>query len=169
MSEVKMNLALLLKLLHVFTAIWLIAGLIGRYVALAIAGHSRDVHAILAVLPAAGIFERRMVIPGSAAVLVAGIVTTFAEGWPILGFIQGGASNWVLVSLVLFLTINPLIILVFIPRGKVFEAALQQAIARDQVTPELTAAFNDPLVRAGHIYELVIVAVIICLMVLKPF
>jgi hypothetical protein len=62
-----------------------------------------------------------------------------------------------------------MISLVFLPRGKVFEAALQDAVAHGQVTSRLTAAFNDRVVAAGHIYELVGVAVIVYLMVAKPF
>jgi hypothetical protein len=67
------------------------------------------------------------------------------------------------------LTIIPVIRFVFLPRGRVFEAALKDAVARGQVTPELISAFRDPLVRAGHVYELAVIAVIYALMVLKPF
>lgn len=164
-----MNAALLLKLLHVLAAFWLVTGLLGRYVALTKAEQSRDIDGVLSLLPVAGVFERAMVIPGSSAVLIAGLATAWAQGWPILGFLQRGASNWVLVSLLLFLTLIPVIIFVFLPRGKVFEAALNDAVANEQVTPGLTAAFRDPLVRAAHIYELAVIAVIIALMVLKPF
>jgi hypothetical protein len=162
-------LALVLKALHVFAAMWLVAGLIGRYVALSKAEQSRDIHAIRSILPVAGVFENSMVIPGSTAVLVAGLLTAWTKGWPVLGFIQGGASNWVLVSLVLFLTLFPLIVFVFVPRGKVFERAMKEAVAQERVTPELAAAFGDPAVRAGHYYELSVMAVIVALMVLKPF
>ena len=49
----------------------------------------------------------------------------------------------------------PLIPLVFVPRGRVFEATLAEATARGVVTPELAAAWRDPVVRAAHWYELV--------------
>ncbi len=114
-------------------------------------------------------FEQRMVIPGFTAVLAAGLATAWTEGWPILGFMQGGRSNWVLVSLVLFLAINLLVVFVFVPRGKIFERAMREAIVQGRVTPALTAAFHDPMVRAAHYCELVVVALIIALMVLKPF
>lgn len=164
-----MNLANILKLLHIFAAIWLIIGVVGRYVAMQKAEQSTDMGAVRALLSVAGVFERGFAIPGSLAVLVAGLVTAWAQGWPILGFLQGGSSNWVLVSLVLFLTLFPLIRFVFLPRGKVFEAAYNQAVAQDNVTPELSAAFRDPVVRAAHMYEFGITAVIVALMVLKPF
>ncbi len=164
-----MNLSALLKLIHVFSAFWMTTGIIGRFVSLNKAEHSSDLHAIQSILPVAGVFERVMVIPGSLLVLLAGLVTAWAEGWPILGFIQGGTSNWVLASLLLYLTIMPVIRFVFLPRGKVFAAALSSAVAQGRVTSELGAAFRDPLVRAGHAYEFVVVVVIIALMVLKPF
>jgi hypothetical protein len=110
-----------------------------------------------------------MVIPGSSAVVLAGIFTTFAQGWPLFGFLQHGASNWVFVSLVLFLTIIPIIIFIFLPRGKVFQAALDRAAVEKAVTAELKAAFRDPVVRAAHYYELGVIVVIIWLMVVKPF
>jgi hypothetical protein len=164
-----MSLALFLKFLHVAAAMWLITGLIGRAVVLARAGRSSDIHEVVTLLPLSSIFEKSMVIPGSSAVLIAGLVTAWAEGWPILGFIQGGSVNWVLAALLLYLTIFPVIRFVFIPRGKVFEAAFQGAVKQGRVTPELSTAFNDPAVRAAHTYELVLMAVIVALMVLKPF
>jgi hypothetical protein len=62
-----------------------------------------------------------------------------------------------------------MISLVFLPRGKVFEAALQDAVAQGRVTSRLTAAFNDQAVAFGHNYELAALAVIVFLMVAKPF
>jgi hypothetical protein len=99
------TLALILKLLHVFAAIWLMIGIIGRTVLLSRAEHSQEIESVRVLLPVAHIFESKMVIPGSSAVLLAGLVTAWVQGWPILGFLQGGASNWVLVSLLLFATI----------------------------------------------------------------
>jgi hypothetical protein len=64
---------------------------------------------------------------------------------------------------------DPLVPLVFLPRGKVFDAALADAEAAGEVTPALTAAFHDPAVAAARWYELGVVAAIIVLMVTKPF
>ncbi len=163
-----MNLALWLKLIQVGAVITMVAGMAGRWILLGRASQSQDIQLVLPFLSASAVFER-MTVGGSNVVLLAGLVTAYAEGWPILGFLQGGRSNWVLVSLLLFLTLFPIIFLIFLPRGRVFAAALEQAKSRQAVTPELTAAFHDPLVRAAHIYEWVIVVIIIMLMVLKPF
>jgi len=147
----------------------LIAGVLGRTVVLFKAEHSPDIQAVRTLMPVANIFERTMVVPGTFAVFLAGLLTAWLQGWPILGFLQGGKSNWVLVSMLLLLSIIPVIAFVFVPRGKVFGKALEESIAEDRITPQLTAAFRDPWVRAAHIYELSMIAVIVILMVLKPF
>jgi hypothetical protein len=38
-----------------------------------------------------------------------------------------------------------------------------------RVTPELRAAWGDPVVRAAHVYELGVVTVVLILMLSKPF
>ena len=58
---------------------------------------------------------------------------------------------------------------VFLPRGKRFAAALEAAEAEGRVTPELGAAFADPTVRLARLLEMGGLAVVIMLMVVKPF
>ncbi len=69
----------------------------------------------------------------------------------------------------MFLGIFALVPTVFIPRGKLFGAAFDEAVAIGSVTNRVSAAFRDPVVRAAHIYELVAIVAIIWLMVVKPF
>ena len=164
-----MAFATLLKLLHVLSAFWFITGLLGRGFTLSQAARTADVQTVSALVQLGGRFDRLMVMPGSFAVLLAGLLTAWAQGWPVLGFLQGGSSNWVLVSLVIYLSMVPLIPGVFIPRGKLFENVLQEALAQNRVTPELKAAFADKVVSAAHAYELIGVALIVILMVTKPF
>jgi hypothetical protein len=57
--------------------------------------------------------------------------------------------------------------IVFLPRGRVFDAVFADAKQRGELTPELTQAFRDPVVALARDAKLV-VAVIIGLMVLKP-
>ena len=104
-------------------------------------------------------------IPGSAAVLVLGLLAMWAQDRPL--FADG--AYWLLVSLVLYLSLIPLVPLIFLPRGRVFEAALADARDRGSVTPELTAAFHDPWVAFARTYEVVVVGIVVALMVLKPF
>jgi uncharacterized membrane protein len=164
-----MSLDSLWKLIHILAAFWMVGGLLGRTFALGAARRAPQVPTVQALVQLAGRFENLMVRPGSLLILGVGVLAAWAGGWPVLGFLQGGSSNWVLVSLVLYLTSIPVIIAVFIPRGRIFEAALQEAVTQGSVTPRLTTAFDDRAVAAGHIYEWIIVVVIIGLMVLKPF
>jgi hypothetical protein len=150
-------------LLHVATAFWFVAGLAGRDVSITRAAHAADLTSIRALVGAAGVFDRFFVMPGSIAVLVAGLIAMAVT------HLSLGDQPWLLVALILFLTLIPLIPLVFLPRRKVFEAALGEAVAADAVTPELRAAFADPVVAVARWYERVVVAVIIVLMVTKPF
>ncbi len=157
------------KLIHILTAFWFVGGLLGRAFALSAARRAPRVPTVQALVQLAGRFENVMVRPGSLLILVVGLLAAWAGGWPVLGFLQGGSSNWVLASLVIYLTSIPLVIVVFLPRGRVFDAALQEAAAQGSVTPRLVAAFDDRAVAAAHTYEWIVVVVIIGLMVLKPF
>ncbi len=164
-----MNIGIVMKLFHVMAAIWFISGLLGRNIVLAQARRTNDVHVLKPLMQLASLFDNLMVIRGSQVVLVLGLITAWLEGYPLLGFVQGAGSNWVLVSLLLFLSTIPLIILVFIPRGKVFERALKAALSQGVITSDLTLALSDKAVSAAHTYELVVVDLILILMVLKPF
>ena len=56
----------------------------------------------------------------------------------------------------------------FIPRGRAFEAAMTDARAKGIVTPALRAAWRDSAVAFARRYEIVTIAIIVALMVLKP-
>jgi hypothetical protein len=150
--------------LHVAIAFVFVGGLIGRWIVLGRARRSADIGEIDILLPVADRFEK-IVIPASAAILVLGLLAMWAQDRPL--FEDGG--YWLLASLVLYLSIMPLVPLIFLPRGRVFEAALTDARARGTVTPELKAAFHDPWVAFARTYEAVVVAIVVALMVLKPF
>jgi uncharacterized membrane protein len=162
-------LALGLKFLHVIIAFWMTAGLLGRGVAQLRAERTTDIRSLQLLVELIGRFDRLMVIPASAAVFVFGLLTAWAQGLPMLGFIQGARTNWLLISLVLWIGVFALVPTVFIPRGKVFGAILEEAVRLDRVTERLAAAFRDPVVRLAHIYEIAALVVIIFLMVTKPF
>jgi Predicted integral membrane protein (DUF2269) len=152
-------------LLHVAVAFTFVAGIIGRDMTIHKARTSTDVRVIGDLMELAGRFETWLIRPGSLAVLLAGIWAALARG---LSFTASG-NRWLLVSLIVYLSTVPFIPLVFIPRGKVFGQALAAANERGEVTPELTAAFHDPAVAFARNYELVVIAVIVTLMVTKPF
>ena len=160
---------LIFRLLHILTAFWLIAGLVGRNLTFWQAGGAVEVGVATALLRASEIFERLMVRPGSSAVLALGLITAWLQGQPILGFLQGAATNWLLMSLVLSLSIIPLIVLVLIPRGRMRTQAVEAALAQATITSELRSALTDRAVVVSRNAELLIVAVIVVLMALKPF
>jgi hypothetical protein len=152
-------------LVHVLIAFWFIAGLVGRDVVLARARRTQSMETLGTLLEVAGRFDRLMVIPGSVAVLAAGLVTMFAEGRSLF---QPHAW-WLGVSLIVFLSTVPLVPLIFVPSGKRFDAIFQQARRAGAVTPELTTAFRDPWVAFARSYEALAMACVLALMVTKPF
>jgi NADH:ubiquinone oxidoreductase subunit 6 (subunit J) len=153
------------KFLHVLAGFLLVAGIVGRTVTLVQARKQTEIGRVEALLGAAARFETLMVIPGSIAVLVLGLITMAAQRRSLLD----DGNRWLPAALVLFLLTAALVPTVFLPRGKVFDAAFEEAKAAGQVTPVLTAAFADPLVRLARTAEAVLLVVVIGLMVLKPF
>ena len=159
----------LIVVLHVLAVIWLASGILGRDVCYWRAARTDDLATLQALAGLGGVFERAMVRPATFVVLLTGLIAAGMRGWPILGALQGGGVHWVLVSLVIYLSVIPLIALVFIPRGRVYRKALEEAITLGRVTPALEAALNDPAVAAARAYEMAMIAALVWLMVMKPF
>ena len=152
-------------LAHVLVAFWFVAGLLGRNITMARARTASDLRMVDELVTLSGRFERMMVIPGSIAVSLLGLLAAWALGQPL-----AGSNNWwLLTSLLLFVAIGVLVPVVFLPRGKVFEHALADAKAKGEVTPELRGALRDPAVRNARAAELVSIVLIVTLMVTKPF
>lgn len=164
-----MNVFLLVRFLHIISAIWFICGIVARQIVRAAAKKSGDVQRFASMNEAAGRIEAIMVIPGNLAVIIFGVILGLQLGSPILGFLQGSPQNWLLVSNILLIVGLVCVPLVFIPRGKIFDVALKDALAKGQFTPALNASINDPVVRAVHIFEFVAFFLIVFLMVFKPF
>jgi uncharacterized membrane protein len=164
-----MSLSLILKLLHVFAAFGLVTGVIGRNITFGQAAKSTNIETASALLRASEIFERRFVFPMSSAVLVLGLITAWSAGWPLLGFLQGATSNWLLLSLILTVALAAGVAVSLAPRRRQRMKVLEEAHAQGAVTPALTAALNDPVVLRLRWLEIGVVVVIIVLMVLKPF
>lgn len=159
-----MDLGILLKLLHVGVAFALVAGLVGRWVVLTRASRSTDVEDAAQLAEAASPFERLVKVAGTG-VLPLGMLTAWAQGYPWLGLTTG----WMLASLALLLPLNLLIPLVFIPRGRVFEQEMANARRQGVVIAGQRAAWNDRAVAFARRLEIGAVALVIALMVLKPF
>jgi len=157
-----------LAVLHALSGIAFIVGLFGRWMVLAAAERAATPAGMRLLARAAAPFET-LVIFGSLIVFILGILTAWAEGLPLLGPFVGAPVNWLFVALILYLSILPLVPLVFLPRGRVFEAALEDAERSGVVSEALRKAWADPVVRAAHIYELTAVTIVLVLMLAKPF
>jgi len=152
------------KLIHVGIAFVFISGLIGRWIVLRRAAAAEDPETAYELAEAAGPFER-IVIRGGPAIMLAGFLTAWAQGYPWLGLTTG----WMLASVILLLSPLPLVPLVFLPRGERFAAEMAAAREQGVVTPGLRAAFADPMVALARRWEFVSVSLVVTLMVLKPF
>lgn len=156
-------LAVVLKIGHVLAAFALIGGLMGRWILLTRAARATDPETAHLLSDTAGPFER-MVQSSGTAIFLLGLVTAWAQGYPWLGL----TTPWMLLSVLLIVPIFALIPLVFIPRGKAFEAAMEAARAAGTITPELRQAWADPAVAFARRYEIVAVFLIVLLMIAKP-
>jgi hypothetical protein len=157
-------LALLLKLGHVTAAFAMVGGLLGRWILLTRAARSEDVERSHLLADAAAPFERLVQVVSPLVVLV-GLVTAWAQGYPWLGLTTG----WMLITVLLIIPILVMIPTIFLPRGRVFEAEMAAAREAGTVTPGLRAAWADPAVAIARRYELAAIGLIVALMVLKPF
>jgi len=162
-------LGILVVVLHVMSVFMLISGSVGRNLIWMHIRKSRDLGTVHKFLDLADNFETRLVRPGSGLILLTGLLAAWLRGWPILGFLQGAGSNWVLAALALYLTFIPLVTLLFLPKSKIRQRALEGALAKGEITPELTAAVNDRALYLGRVYELATVVVFTWLMIAKPF
>src|SRR6185436_13936214 len=149
-----MSLLLVVRFLHIASAIWFIAGVVARQIVRAYAKRTDDVQRFAVMSEAAGRIESAMVIPGNFAVILFGVIYGLMIGAPILGFLQGASRNWLLVSNILLLIGFFNVPLIFLPRGKLFDVALKDALARGEMTPKLRLHINDPVVRMAHWFEL---------------
>jgi len=164
-----MNLYLILRLLHIASAIAFVGGLFARQAVRSLLPRAADITSLEALMAGAGIVERFMVIPGNVLAILFGVILALTTRAPMFGVVQGSHSNWLLASIVILALLFPLVPLVFLPRGRAFEAALQAARGGGQITPDLRRPMADPIVRWAHAAELVGVSLILVLMVFKPF
>ncbi len=157
---------LLLKLVHVVCVIAMLSGLIGRGLVRLRLPQITSLDILREALVLVGRFDEWLVIPGFLLTLLTGLLLGWVGQWP---YLTARHPTWIFAALALFLSLWPPVYLIFLPRGKVFGKVLQIAIQEQRITPALRASLADPVVRAASIYELVTVAVVLGLMVLKPF
>jgi uncharacterized membrane protein len=164
-----MNWYLLLRFLHILSSIIFIGGIFARQAVRARGKRSTSIHELEAYFSAAGQIEKLMVIPGNMAVIVFGVVLAILVKAPIFGFLQGASQNWLLVTNLMLVAGGLMVPLVFLPRGKVYDRLMQDALNKNEITPELRSHLDDAVVKRGHFLEMMLVVVIVILMVFKPF
>lgn len=164
MSWFSWNLAL--KLVHICCVLVLISGLLGRFLVRMRLPTTRSLESLQDLMLLVDRFDGWLVVRGSQATLVTGLLLGWVGGWP---YLTAGRPTWIFVSLLLFLSTVPLVIFVFVPRGRAFGKVFQAAIAEQRITPELRSALADPAVRAATAYESVAIGLTLGLMVFKPF
>lgn len=163
------GLILLVRSLHVLSAMVMLGGILARQIVRREASRSADVRQFAALTAASRRLDNLMVIPGSTAVGALGLILAFMTGAPLLGFLQGANRNWLLAALVLMLLAGVLVPLVFLPQRRRIEAALKTALQQDRMTPELRAAADERAPKFWHLIEEIAVVVIVLLMALRPF
>ena len=164
-----MNWYLVIKLLHIVAVIMMIGGVFARQLVRGVAQKTDDVKLVASLTHVAGRIDRVMVIPGSNIVIVMGIILAVMLKWPIFGFLQGASQNWLLVSNILLVVALTAVFTVFVPHNKKLESILHTALAEGRITPELSAALDDKVVKLVHHIEEIAIMIIAALMVLKPF
>ena len=161
-----MNLYGLVKVLHLLAVTAVIAGVVGRALIRARLVRLDDIHIVSEFVGLEGHFDRWLVLYGSNATGLSGLLLVWLGHWPL---VNAGVPSWTLVGALLFLATIPLVIWVYVPRGKAFRMVFAEALAQKRVTVELRAAFTDQVIRASWLYEYLMFPVVLALMVLKPF
>jgi hypothetical protein len=119
-----------------------------------------------ALIGVEGQFDEWLVVRGSIATLLTGLLLTWLGRW---GLVNAGSPAWAPVGAALFLAMTPLVIWVYVPRGRAFGPAFQTAAARSSARPPSCAALSDAANRLCPLYEYAMLPVVIALMAMKLF
>ena len=155
------------KLLHVFSAFWVVTGMLARPVVLAAARRAPDMRVLKAIADVSGRLEDLMIAPGILAVLVTGVATALVGGIPLFGpFVSG--PLWIFLSLLIVLLVVALTP-VTLTRDRRWGQALEEAAREGAVTARLrTFLARDAMIRR-YAPDVVVMLVVVALMVTKPF
>jgi uncharacterized membrane protein len=159
----------LLVVLHVLFAFLLVSGLIGRALCYALASKAGDLATLRARAEIGLVFDHSFIRPSSGLLLLTGLIAAWIRGWPILGALQGGTSNWVFAALVLYLLNIPMIALIHAPKERAYHRAVAEAAKGGAITPAVLASLGGPQLALGRTFEVLVTVIILWLMVAKPF
>ena len=164
-----MNWYLAIKFCHIIAVIMMIGGVFARQLLRGVAKKTDEVKLVASLTLVAKRLDTIMVIPGSNATMILGILLALIARLPIFGFLQGASQNWLLASNILLVSSLVLVFSRFVPYNKKLDPILKAALAEGRITSELRAALDDKNVAIAHHFEEAAILVITALMVLKPF
>jgi len=148
---------LLVRSLHIVFAFCYIGGLSG-YVGLRLAlVNSSNLEAVTLLQHILHRFEKFMLLPGGALLVIFGILTAWLEHWP----------RFALEAIGLLLLMVPFVV-VSGPRAQKVNRALAEALQAGRLTDRLRATMRDKVLFACELATVVIVLLILFLMLLKP-
>ncbi len=156
-----------LRLLHVTSAMWLVTGMLARPVVLAAARRAPDMRLLKALADVSGRFEELMIAPGIVAVLVTGIVTAVVGQIPLFGPFVGGPL-WLFISLVILL-FAVLATPITLARDRRWGQALEDAATQGTMTERLRPFLERSAMVRRYAPDITFLAIILVLMVTKPF
>lgn len=159
----------LFEWIHISAAYMFLIGVGGWFLTITHAGKEKDVKIINSLVTLGIKFKNYLMFPGETVLFFAGLLAAWRNEVPILGFLQGGDVNWLLVSIILFIIRLPVIMLVSVPNEKALSKKLQEALSQGQTTKDLEATLTNKKAKRANIFVITIYAVILFLMVMKPF
>lgn len=162
-----MTLFAVFKLLHLASAMWLVSGLLGRAVALAATRRYSDVAIVKSIADVSGRLENLMIAPGYILLIVTGVATALAGGYSLFGPLSGGPW-WVFLG-VLYMIVGTVITPFVVRADAAWGKALEESVSLGRITDRLRGYLERGALIRRYAPDIVVVALVVALMVLKPF
>lgn len=148
---------ILFRTLHILAAFCYIGGLAG-YVGMRVASaKAASLETVGTLVKLQHAFERFMLMPGGALLVICGLLTAWLEHWP----------RFALAGIALLTLAVPFTV-VSGPRAKRIDAALAEAGRAGKITDGLRAAMRDMVLFACESMIVAIVFLILLVMLIKP-
>ena len=156
-SRTDKDVFLLVRSLHIMAAFLYMGGLAG-YVGMRLASaKASNLEAVKSLLGSMYRFERYMLMPGGALLVIFGLLTAWQEHWP----------HFALMGIGLLLLALPFVA-VSGPRAAKLQAALAEATQAGTLTDRLRAAMRDKVFFVCELVTVVLVLLILLVMLFKP-
>ncbi len=148
---------LLVRSLHILSAFWYVgdlAGCIGMRLTMVNTSNLKAMRVLLRLQHA---FEKYLLIPGGAALVIFGLLTVWHEQWP----------RFALEAILLLLISVPFVVASG-PRTKMADRAFAEALRTGTITSNLRTAVRDKVLFVCESATVLIVLLILLLMLIKP-